>query len=322
MSWIISSPIGWLPRIFIWWPLQLILCGPIALYSFFKGVYEFGPAHRQRSLWQILMQPEPPAEFWITQQDHTVHRYNPNPVSRRVMRDKRVHSKRDFKLMKNRQRDRMQSDLLQGGANYSLPQFKCPHSKITPISQGHHVFSCFTTTHASSMGFGNTEASDEMARTYYFAITVFSVPDIIFIDIPKKPPRGIITSIMMFLATFSIIFTLTFSAYLKLLWSRRKSKCKPKRRRRRKRSIEAIKRRQHEKSMRKKAKANQFISICANNFVRSEQGAVILASEGVHDINPFFDADGDPFFDCRSGVHCHVIRTATSYPCPDSGKGN
>ena len=194
----------------------------------------------------------------------------------------------------------MQSDLLQGGANYSLPQFKCPHSKITPISQGHHVFSCFTTTHASSMGFGNTEASDEMARTYYFAITVFSVPDIIFIDIPKKPPRGIITSIMMFLATFSIIFTLTFSAYLKLLWSRRKSKCKPKRRRRRKRSIEAIKRRQHEKSMRKKAKANQFISICANNFVRSEQGAVILASEGVHDINPFFDADGDLFFDCRS----------------------
>ena len=28
------------------------------------------------------------------------------------------------------------------------------------------MFSCFTTTHASSMGFGNTEASDEMARTY------------------------------------------------------------------------------------------------------------------------------------------------------------
>ena len=87
-SWIISSPLGWILWIFIWGPLQLILYGPIALYSFVKGIYDFGPSHRKRLLWQILTQPEPPAEFWTTQYEQSMHRYNLNPVSRQVKQEK------------------------------------------------------------------------------------------------------------------------------------------------------------------------------------------------------------------------------------------
>ena len=44
-------------------PFYTLFGGPIALYAFFKSVYDFGPEHRQRSLYHIISQPVPSKEW-------------------------------------------------------------------------------------------------------------------------------------------------------------------------------------------------------------------------------------------------------------------
>jgi hypothetical protein len=60
ISWIaISSYTGR-----FWWSiLQVIFVVPITLYTFFWSVYDFGPKHRKRSLFDILWNPVPGIEF-------------------------------------------------------------------------------------------------------------------------------------------------------------------------------------------------------------------------------------------------------------------
>ena len=60
ISWIaISSYTGR-----FWWPiLQVIFVVPITLYTFFWSVYDFGPKHCKRSLFDILRNPVPGIEF-------------------------------------------------------------------------------------------------------------------------------------------------------------------------------------------------------------------------------------------------------------------
>ena len=60
LSWIfISSYTGQ-----FWWSVcQVIFVVPITLYTFFRDVYDFGPKHRKRSLFDILRNPVPGIEF-------------------------------------------------------------------------------------------------------------------------------------------------------------------------------------------------------------------------------------------------------------------
>ncbi len=47
-----------------WWSiLQVIFVVPITLYTFFRTIYDFGPKHRKRSLFDILQNPVPGIEF-------------------------------------------------------------------------------------------------------------------------------------------------------------------------------------------------------------------------------------------------------------------
>ena len=60
LSWLfISSYTGR----FWWFICQVIFVVPITLYTFFRGVYDFGPKHRKRSLLDILRNPVPGIEF-------------------------------------------------------------------------------------------------------------------------------------------------------------------------------------------------------------------------------------------------------------------
>jgi hypothetical protein len=60
LSWIaISSRVGH----FLWSLIQVFFIIPITIYTFFKGVYDFGPKSCRRSFFDILSNPVPGIEF-------------------------------------------------------------------------------------------------------------------------------------------------------------------------------------------------------------------------------------------------------------------
>ena len=197
-------------------PMYILLCGPIALYIFFKHVYEFGPEHRRRPISQILFQPVPPKETGIQlDSGKRVTRFLPNPVPRIVARNTRLCSREDVLHQRSLRQRRRSSE----GRRIASRQYRCPNSKITPVAQKHHMYSMYSTTHATTMGFGNTDAFDGMAMemTLYFAINNFSCPDILFHELPKKPPDGILTELFVVSAVAVIYLILTIKAYIHLL---------------------------------------------------------------------------------------------------------
>jgi hypothetical protein len=48
---------------FMWSLIQVFLIIPITIYTFFRGVYDFGPKSRKRTLFDILLNPVPGIEF-------------------------------------------------------------------------------------------------------------------------------------------------------------------------------------------------------------------------------------------------------------------
>jgi hypothetical protein len=48
---------------FMWSLIQVFFIVPITIYTFFRGVYDFGPKHRKRMLFDILLNPVPGIEF-------------------------------------------------------------------------------------------------------------------------------------------------------------------------------------------------------------------------------------------------------------------
>ena len=223
--------IGWLLHIMeiffstlfgrVLWNLLMILfyllfCGPIALYSFFKSVYNFGPDHRKRSLISILLEPVPPEEHYHTPDDGKGRTYHSaNVIPRKVLRNRRLNSKDDFNRRKRTisQRRIVQRDFSRYKAHCKelegccmvQRQYQCPNNHITPLSAKSGIYSMYTTSDAANLGFGNMDASHEMAMTLYFAITSFSHPKFIWMPLPKRPPDGMILSTVM-LAIISSIF--------------------------------------------------------------------------------------------------------------------
>ena len=44
--------------------IQVFFVIPITIYTFFRGVYDFGPKSRKRTLFDILLNPVPGIDFW------------------------------------------------------------------------------------------------------------------------------------------------------------------------------------------------------------------------------------------------------------------
>ena len=47
----------------MWSLIQAFFIVPITIYTFFRGVYDFGPKHCKRTLFDILLNPVPGIEF-------------------------------------------------------------------------------------------------------------------------------------------------------------------------------------------------------------------------------------------------------------------
>ena len=102
LSWIaISSYTGR-----FWWSIfRVLFIVPITLYTFFRTVYDFGPKHCKRSLFDILRNPVPGIEFEgrpgeSDDIDSLRHRqFNHSILARRIARRKRLTQKQTTQSM-------------------------------------------------------------------------------------------------------------------------------------------------------------------------------------------------------------------------------
>ena len=75
--------------------LCIVFIVPIVFYTFYKSIYDFGPAHRKRSFIDILSQPVPGIDFEEQHDDsnsHLRHRFNHKMISHRLLRNKTLSS--------------------------------------------------------------------------------------------------------------------------------------------------------------------------------------------------------------------------------------
>ena len=169
---------------FIWSLIQVFFTVPITIYIFFWGVYDFGPKHRKRTLFDILLNPVPGIEFegrlgesddfdslWCRQ-------FNHNIIARRIARNRRLNVKRTTKSIASAVHD-------------------CPTSHINSTAPKLYGYQSYFMLNNNPMGKIGTEGEHSMPMTLYFAICNFSCPDIFFSALPKMPPKGVITAFII-----------------------------------------------------------------------------------------------------------------------------
>ena len=169
---------------------------PIVFWSFYKSVYNFGPEHMpKRSFLGILKQPVPSEQ---NQDTKKVRRrswagcklgrmsFRPRPISRKITRNKKL---QDKKVYKDRHWESWNGPINNG-----------PTSRTSLHANKHAIYSGFCTNHASNFGAGPCYVDDEMANTFaktlWWITNQFYPPEIHFLPKPKKPPDGIVSSII------------------------------------------------------------------------------------------------------------------------------
>ena len=200
ISWIaISSYIGR-----FWWSiLQVIFVVPITLYTFFWSVYDFGPKHRKRSLFDILRNPVPGIEFEGRPGESDDfdslqrRRFNHCILARWIARRKHLTQKRTTQSMSPIVHD-------------------CRMSYIDPSAPRLYGYESYFTMHSESMGKQVTASEHSMPMTIYFAICQFSCPDIVFCELPRMPPKGIITHALLSTLITGIFGIITFRTCVSL----------------------------------------------------------------------------------------------------------
>ena len=85
------------------------------------------------------------------------------------------------------------------------------------MTETHHTVSMYSTPQVGLLGFGNTEATDEMAMIYNFKCDRILYPDLVFIHLPKKPPDGILLDAIMFSLITGIYACIIGRGYIWLL---------------------------------------------------------------------------------------------------------
>ena len=85
------------------------------------------------------------------------------------------------------------------------------------MAEKHHVVLMYSTPQVGLLGFGNTEATDEMAMIYNFESDRILYHDLVFIPLPKKPPDGILLDTIMFSLIAGIYACIVGRGYIWLL---------------------------------------------------------------------------------------------------------
>jgi hypothetical protein len=154
------------------------------LYTFFWSVYDFGPKHCKRSLFDILRNPVPGIEFEGRPGESDDidslrrRRFNHCILARQIARRRHLTQKRTTQSM---------SPII----------YDCQMSYIDPNAPRLYGYESYFTMHSESMGKQVTASEHSMLMTIYFAICQFSCPDIVFCELPRMPPKGIITHVLL-----------------------------------------------------------------------------------------------------------------------------
>jgi hypothetical protein len=88
---------------FIWSLIQVFFIVPITIYTFSRGVYDCGPKHCKRTLFDILLNPVPGIKFEgrLGKSDDfdslRRRRFNHNIIARQIARNRRLNVKRTMK---------------------------------------------------------------------------------------------------------------------------------------------------------------------------------------------------------------------------------
>jgi len=168
----------------MWSLIQVFFIVPITIYTFFRGVYDFGPKHCKRTLFDILLNPVPGIEFEgrLGESDDfdslRRRRFNHNIIARRIARTRRLNVKRTTKSIASAVHD-------------------CPTSHINSTAPKLYGYQSYFTLNNNPMGKIGTKGEHSMPMMLYFAICNFSCPDIVFSALPKMPPKGVITAFIV-----------------------------------------------------------------------------------------------------------------------------
>jgi hypothetical protein len=168
----------------MWSLIQVFFIVPITIYTFFRGVYDFGPKHRKRTLLDILLNPVPGIEFEgrLGESDDfdslRRRRFNHNIVACRIARNRRLNAKRITRSIASTIHD-------------------WPISHINSTASKLYGYQSYFTLNNNPMDKIGTEEEHSMPMTLYFAICNFSCPDIVFSALPKMPPKGVITAFIV-----------------------------------------------------------------------------------------------------------------------------
>jgi len=195
LSWLmLSSYIGR-----FWWLLlvQTVFVIPITFYTFFWHVYDFGPKHRKRSFFDILWNPVPGVEFdgrLGKSDDYDSLRrrqFNHGLLARRILWQKRLTQRQTTRSI-------------------DFVVYDCRISYIDSGAPRLYGYETYFTMHSDFIGKQVATGEHSMPMTLYFAICQFSCPDIVFSDLPRMPPKGIITHALLSILITGIFGLITF----------------------------------------------------------------------------------------------------------------
>jgi hypothetical protein len=190
----------------LWSFLLMVLCTvfivPIVFHSFYKSVYNFWPKHRKRSFWEIMTQPVPGIEFEgrlgkSADLDSLQRRqFNHKPIACRLLQNKILSSKMVTKSM-------------------TVIVHDCPMMNIDCDAPHPYGYQTYTTSNdASFIGIYLDQSPHTML---FFAISYFSCPDLVFKNLPHRPPYGFIMKGFA-ISIISMIFgIITLRAWLQLI---------------------------------------------------------------------------------------------------------
>ncbi len=173
---------------------------PIVLYTFFHGVYNFGPQHHQWSFIVILFNPVPGIEFEGRNSESNdfdllkCRRFHHNLIAQQIAWNARLLAERT-----------MQSSVAM--------IYDCPMANMSPKAPKLYGYQTSAMFHDTSMEHQVMDSEQSMPMTIYFAINEFLCPEIVFFKLPWRPPNGFITSILAMALIFSIFSVITICTY-------------------------------------------------------------------------------------------------------------
>ncbi len=158
----------------LWSVISTVLCSVfivlIVFYTFYKSIYDFGPAHCKQSFIDILSQPVPGIDFKEKDDDSNSHlrrRFNHKMVSHKLLRNKILSSKVVAR---------------------SIPAIvhDCPMTYLPVVTLLLYGYETYATSNISRFNKKHLDESPHMMQmTIYFAICHFLCPNLVFKTLPR-----------------------------------------------------------------------------------------------------------------------------------------